>query len=289
MKLEVKVQISQIIARLKSVYPDARQAQQVAYWLLEKLLSKPVSSLFLESNLRLTVSQSKQLDNWLASLVDEHKPLAYILGNIPFLDLEILVEPPVLIPRLETEWWVNLLRQRLDPLKNEELKILDLCSGSGCIGLALAKYFFKSHVTMIDISPQACNLITKNIFHNKLDNVTVVQSDLTDVLTDQKFDLIVANPPYIPLVAYEHLDLSVRLWEAQNALISTEADLYIITKIIDLSPRYLHKKYENMPQLWLEIDVTQGEAVQQLMQANFDQVELLVDQFGNQRVIVGKN
>lgn len=283
------MQISQIITRLQPVYPDNKQAQQVAHWLLEKLLNCSLSQLLLKVDLQLTDLQIKRLDSWLIELVDQHKPLAYILGSVPFLDLEILVEPPVLIPRLETEWWVDLLRQRLVELQNEELKILDLCSGSGCIGLALAKYFSKSHVTLVDLSLQACDLIAKNILHNQLNNTIVIQSDLVAKLAGRKFDLIVANPPYIPQSAYEQLDLSVRLWEAQNALVAPVSDLHIIDKIINLAPQYLQKKYDKLPQLWIEIDVTQGEVVQHFMQTDFGQVEILLDQFGRQRVVIGKN
>lgn len=282
------MQISQIILRLSKIYPEYRQAQQVAYWLLEKLLNISTAQLLVQKELKLSVSQSQVLEKWLDQIISEHKPLAYILGSVPFLNLDILVEPPILIPRLETEWWVNVLLQRFESLQDADLKILDLCTGSGCIGLALAKYFPKSQVTLVDISQTACDLVVKNITHNKIKNAAVLQSDLYANLRNRKFDLIVANPPYIPVQAYVNLDLSVRLWEDRNALVAPEYDLQIIAKIINLAPNYLQKKQTNLPQLWVEIDCTQGQSVNDIMQRGFGQTELIVDQFDRQRVIVGK-
>jgi release factor glutamine methyltransferase len=282
------VQISQIIARLNPVYPEHRQAQQVAAWLLEKLLNLPGAQILTKQELLFSEQQAKILEEWLDQIINQHKPLAYILGNVPFLNLDILVEPPILIPRLETEWWIDVLIKRFNSLKDVDLKILDLCAGSGCIGLALAKYFPKSHVTLVDIAQPACDLVAKNMVHNKIENATVLQSDLYHELVDQKFDLIVANPPYIPAHSYANLDLSVRLWEDRRALVAPESDLQIIAKIIALAPHYLQKKYANLPQLWLEIDATQGKPVSDLMCVSFEQIELIVDQFDRQRVVVGK-
>lgn len=282
------MQISSIVLRLIAVYPQRQQAHQVALWLLEKLLGTSATQILVKKELKLSVPQTELLQHWLDQIINEHKPLAYILGNVPFLGLDVLLEPPILIPRAETEWWVALLIQRLSLFKDEKLKILDLCSGSGCIGLALAQYFSKSQVTLIDISSQACSLVAKNIAHNQLQNAFVLQSDLYTKLADQKFDLIVSNPPYVPLQKYEQLDLSVRLWEDQRALIAPESDLQIISQIIAHAPGYLQKKHRKLPQLWLEIDSTQGVQVSDLMQVNFDQTELIVDQFDRQRVVVGK-
>lgn len=283
--------LNQIAKRLLVIYPNPSQAQQVASWLLTAMTGFTHAQLLINDPI-LNTSQSILLENWLAQLIQEHKPLAYVLGHVPFLDLDILVAPPVLIPRLETEWWVNLLIQNLDKFKNEQLNILDLCSGSGCIGLALASAFPKSQVYLVDILPAACDLISKNAQHNQLANIVILQSDLYHVFINQhpgiKFDLIVANPPYIPAVDYQNLDLSVRLWEDRLALVAQASDLDIITKIISLAPQYLNSDFAELAQLWLEIDATQGLSAGDLMRTNFRQITLIEDQFGKDRVIVGK-
>ena len=271
------------------VYGNAQQAQQVALWLLEKLLKISISQILLVSDLELTLHQSQLLEQWLDELVNKHKPYQYILGSVPFLDLDVLVEPPILIPRLETEYWVNLLIQRFANFKNEQFKILDLCSGSGCIALSLAKFFRNSQVTAVDISHAACDLIVKNLAHNQITNVEVLQSDLCQKLSSQKFDLIIANPPYIPKLVYDKLEPSVKLWEDQQALVSPDHDLAIIANIIKLAPEYLQAKCTPISSLWLEVDSTQGDSVNTLMQGKFKQTELILDQFGRPRVIVGKN
>lgn len=282
------LELSNLTSRLLVVYSELSQAQQVAVWLLEKLLQVSSVQILTNLDLQLTAEQAHILDQWLEQLVEEHKPLQYILGNVPFLDLEILVEPPILIPRLETEWWVSSLTQQITALKNEPLKILDLCSGTGCIGLALASYFPNSQVTAVDISAQACALIAKNKQHNNISNLRIVHADLYAKLARQKYDLIVANPPYVPRLDYQNLDLSVRLWEDRLALVAPGEDLAVIKKIITLAPNYLQKKYADLPQLWLEIDATQGAVVVALMQAKFERVGEVLDQFGRQRVVIGK-
>ena len=284
--------LNQTATKLLVIYPNKSQAQQVASWLLTEITGVTHAQLLINDPV-LTTSQSILLENWLKQLIQEHKPLAYILGHVPFLDLDILVQPPILIPRLETEWWVNLLIQGFANFKNERLKILDLCSGSGCIGLALASAFAKSQVYLVDILPAACDLISKNAQHNQLTNVIILESDLYQDFINQKsgikFDLIIANPPYIPAADYQNLDLSVRLWEDRLALVAQGSDLGVIAKIISLAPHYLESDLFGLPQLWLEIDATQGHSAGDLMRANFNQVDLIEDQFGKNRVIVGKN
>lgn len=280
--------LKQIAQKLLTIYPDLNQAQQVASWLLEKLTGKSGAQILLEQDLSLTSEQESLLVHWLEQMIVAHQPVQYILGSVPFLNLDILVESPILIPRPETEYWLDLLLSDLKNFKNHDLKILDLCSGSGCIGLSLAKNFPNSQVVAVDISRQACDLIAKNKKHNLVENLEVVCGDLFASLAGQKFDLIVSNPPYIPAQDYQNLDLSVRLWEDRLALVAPGFDLSIITKIIAQAPDFLQLRYASLPRLWLEIDATQGLPVVALMQEKFGQVELVQDQFGRQRVVLGR-
>lgn len=280
--------LKQVSNKLLLVYPEQNQAQQVASWLLEKITGKTGAQILLEQDLSLTSEQFMLLASWLEQIVEQHKPVQYILGSVPFLNLDILVESPVLIPRLETEYWVGLLIERLNSFRPENLKILDLCSGSGCIGLALAKNLSNCQVTTVDISRQACDLIAKNQKHNSIKNLEIIWGDLFVNLAGKKFDLIVSNPPYVPAQDYAKLDLSVLRWEDRLALVAPETDLSIIVQIIAQAPKFLLNKYPELPKLLIEMDATQGALVTALMQEQFEQVELLKDQFDRQRVVIGK-
>lgn len=279
--------LDRYLPRLTSVYQDARQAQQVLVWLLEKVLEQSATQIWSQIQINLNPSQYTKLDHWIKQIVDHHQPFQYLIGSVPFLDLEILVESPTLIPRPETEWWVDLLRSQFKKLQLAPLKILDVGTGTGCIALSLAKFFTNSCVTAVDCSSIALELAQKNQIHNQIKNVQFILSDLYQSLAD-KYDLVVSNPPYISQTDYLKLEASVRNWEDYQALVSPEHDLSLIEKIIDLSPHYLQHQYAELPQLWLEIDSSQGSRVQTKMNAHFKNSLLLQDQFKRPRVVIGK-
>lgn len=120
------------------------------------------------------------------------EPSAYIVGRVTFNGIDIKVDPRVLIPRMETEELVMDLCQRFD-FSNR--KILDLCCGSGCIGLSVAKRFPLSDVTMSDISDDALALAEENRKENDVSNVRLIKSDFLEDIEDT-FDFIISNPPY---------------------------------------------------------------------------------------------
>jgi release factor glutamine methyltransferase len=147
-------------------------------------------------------------------------------GNQPFGQLDLLVEPPVLIPRPETEEWVYKLINEIKASGQDDrpAKVLDLCSGSGCIGLALASELPRFRVTGLDINSKAVELAQKNASRNRVNNVVFEEVDLFDnqAMTNLKlgqFDIVVSNPPYIPPTEYLQLDRSVRDYEDPRALV----------------------------------------------------------------------
>lgn len=121
-------------------------------------------------------------------------PSAYLIGEVDFAGLTLFVTPDVLIPRMETEEMVLRIVEERD-LSGRS--VLDLCAGSGCIGLALAKAFPQARVTLSDISPSALSIARKNGERNGIENAEFVQSDWLDGI-ENSYDLIVSNPPYIP-------------------------------------------------------------------------------------------
>ncbi|KAI8905001.1 S-adenosyl-L-methionine-dependent methyltransferase [Gorgonomyces haynaldii] len=147
-------------------------------------------------------------------------PLQYLLKTQPFLSLELYVRKPVLIPRWETEQWTETLIQRLDSQK--QLRILEIGTGSGCIGLSLSKYL-DCHVISIDQSPKAVKLARLNQRKHNITNIEILEMDLFDLKPfPHQFDLIVSNPPYIPPSEYESLDPQVKDWEDKAALLSND-------------------------------------------------------------------
>lgn len=240
--------------------------------LLQKLTAKTHAELLLKRNdLSLTPEQKQTLKQWTYQLDHKHKPLQYILGDVPFCNLTIQVKKPILIPRPETEEWCTWLIEKLQPIKNEQLRILDLCTGSGCIALALAKALPESTVIGIDINPEAISLANTNKKLNKIINVNFVQSNLYEKLTRQTFDIIVSNPPYISENEYKELEPTVREWEDKKALVADAEGFAIHKKIIEHAKDFLRnnkllEKY-NIPQIVMEFGKGQEEQMKHLLKA----------------------
>lgn len=275
--------------QLLTIYDDATLCRQYAWWLLEALTKQNKAQLIIAEKIKLSAAQEEQLNQWLDELIKQHKPLQYILGSVPFNDLEILVEPPILIPRPETEEWCLNLIEQLKKLPKKKLSILDLCSGSGCIALSLAKAFPAAHVYALDISEAAIALGKKNAQHNSITNVTFIQSDLfTNLPHNTRFDIIVSNPPYIARKAWEQLDESVKDWEDERALVANDDGLALIKKIISQSRTYL-RATPGIPNLLIEIGYDQGPAVVELFKRDgFVQAQILKDLEGKDRVVQGR-
>ena len=259
--------------------------EQQAWWLLEKLTGKSQSKLMTQETVDLSPEKLTKLQDWLEDIVFNSQPIQYILGSVPFHEIDVLCKPPVLIPRPETEDWVSKLILQLQPYKDKPLKILDLCTGSGCIGLALAHALPNAQVVMSDIAEHALMLAQENKLHNSVANCTIVPSNLFEAVSDYApFDIIVSNPPYIPMKAYRDLDPSVKEWEDRLALEAGRDGLSIIKKIIEQAPNYLssRNKAVDFPQLLIEIDHTQAEAVTDLLKhAGFN--DIVIDKDLHQR------
>ena len=286
--------IAEIKNRLLSVYPDPELCQQYAWWTLQAITDRSHSELVSNPHIPLTEEQKNKLFHWLDALINAHMPIQYLLGSVPFADLEILVKEPTLIPRPETEEWVLELIQKLLPLRDKKLHILDLCTGTGCIALALAKALPEASVLATDISPDALTLAEKNARHNKVENITFLFSNLFDALPEShRFDLIVCNPPYIAPEEWKSLDRSVTAWEDERALVAADAGLFLIKKIIAQAPAYIKVNCliaeKKIPQLMIEIGHTQAPAVVALMeQAGYTQITTHIDLEHKNRVVSGR-
>ncbi len=273
-----------ILDIIKLITNQTQLSEQQAWWLLEFITKSTRSHLQFSSD-ELTKLQQENLNSYIKQLTIEHKPLAYILGWVPFLDLTIKVVPPTLIPRPETEFWVHELITTLQIVNLEQFTILDIGTGSGCIALSLAQAFPQAQIYAVDIAQSALDLAQENAKINKISNITFIKSNLFDQLpTGLKFDLIVSNPPYINPTA--QLENSVLNWEDHGALFAPNQGLQIIEKILHQAPLWLKKNNGLKYQLIVEIDASQGDAVKNLAQeCGFKNALICKDQFDRNRTL----
>jgi protein-(glutamine-N5) methyltransferase, release factor-specific len=275
--------LKKIITHLLPLYADQEIATANAWWILESITKKSKTTLLL-TRYTLTKHEKAQLQEWLHALLIKQMPLQYLVGEIPFLNLILTVRPPILIPRPETEAWCAHLIEQLHTIP-PNFTILDMCTGSGCIGLALAQALAHAHVTALDIDPRACTLAQENALKNSIKNYKIIESDLFSALPKAaKFDLIVANPPYISFEVWQTLENHVKLWEAQHALAAHDQGLALIRAIISGA----HKHLKQNARLAIEIGYDQGIVVKNIMREHgFHQVQIQQDLSGHDRVVTG--
>ena len=209
----------------------------------------------------------------------EHVPLQYIIGEQEFMGLKFKVNSNVLIPRQDTETLVEEALKHIKP----GMKVLDLCTGSGCIIVSIAKNVPDIVCFGTDISKQALLVAKENAKRNDVE-VELKRSDLFDNITGT-FDVIVSNPPYIATAEIASLMPEVRDFEPIEALDGKEDGLYFYRIIIEKSMDFLNPD----GYVCLEIGYDQGSAVSLLMkQAGFTDVIVIKDLAGLDRVVKGR-
>lgn len=186
----------------------------------------------------------------------EGEPFGYIVGKLEFLKCDLVVTPAVLIPRQETEILADKI---VTALKSEALagkRLLDLCCGSGCLGLALKNAYPELDVTLSDLSPEALQVAHENGKRNEL-AVTYLNGNLLEPVQGQKFDFIVCNPPYISEASYGELSPEVKDFEPKTALLAGKTGLEIYQQLATALPAVLNSGGK----VWFEIGFDQGETV----------------------------
>jgi ribosomal protein L3 glutamine methyltransferase len=174
----------------------------------------------------------------LAQRVEDRVPLPYLMGYIEFAGLYFNINRQVLIPRSP---FAELIISGFQPWVEEVQveRVLDLCTGSGCIGIACAYAFPESEVLISDISEKALDVAQSNIdYHHCQSQVTAVKSDLFAALQDEKFDLIVSNPPYVSQTEYASLPSEYK-HEPKLALETGDEGLALVTRILREARKYL--------------------------------------------------
>ena len=208
-----------------------------------------------------------------------HKPAQYIIGQADFYGMQLKVDDRVLIPRPETEELVELI---LAENSEENLKVLDIGTGSGAIALALAKNRAAWSVTAADISQEALDLASENAKVQKL-NIFFKKSDCFAEISE-KYDIIVSNPPYISREDESEVSLNVLHSEPHLALFADEDGLAIYRRIAEDAKDYL----KDGGKIYLEIGYKQGQSVPELFRKYLPEkrVRTLKDQFGQDRMVV---
>lgn len=209
----------------------------------------------------------------------EHIPLQYIIGEQEFMGLRFKVNSNVLIPRQDTETLVEQVLKVVKP----GMKVLDLCTGSGCVLISVLKNAPELTGMGSDISKTALLVAKENAKLHEVD-AEWVRSDLFDNITET-FDVIMANPPYIPTGEILSLMPEVLDFEPENALDGGADGLDFYRKITEQVKDYLNPG----GYVYMEIGYDQGEAVSELMRnAGFSEVEVIKDLARNDRVVKGK-
>ena len=207
-----------------------------------------------------------------------HEPLQYIEEYVPFYSISLKVDERCLIPRPETEYLVQIIKDNIESPK----KVLDVGTGSGCIALMMKSIFPNSEVTGIDISEEAIKLANENSKLNSLE-VSFFQSNLLENVEESDHDLIVANLPYIPTENLNELDREVIDYEPLTALNGGKDGLEIISNLI----HQLEEKDYKKVNLFLEIDSRKSSETLELLNS-WDEVKLLEDLAEKDRYVFAK-
>lgn len=230
---------------------------------------------------------SEDIKKTYLDFIDKRKndiPVSYITNQKEFMSLEFYVDRNVLIPRPDTE----ILVEHIIDLGIKEAKILDLCSGSGCIGISLAHYIKGAQVSMADISDIALEISKKNA-ENILSSLENVRFYKKDVLNDdfssfKEYDILVSNPPYIDKKTIKTLGKNVLDFEPHLALDGGEDGLVFYRKISEIAPKIL----KSGGVLAFEIGDTQAKDVYNIMEENgFSNIKTIKDLAGKDRVLEG--
>ncbi|MGN0961264.1 MAG: peptide chain release factor N(5)-glutamine methyltransferase [Christensenellales bacterium] len=269
------------MCKVKEILQNARQQ------LIENNILSGVDAEFLLAHI-LNVSRSQLIA--IDSITDEqfnhfkelltrrlkHEPMDSIIGFTDFLGVKIPFNKNVLTPRQETEIMVdNIIR---DNIQNQNIEILDLCSGSGCIGLALSKHL-DANVTLADISQKAIIISRQNATINNI-KVNIISSNLFDNIAG-KFDIIVSNPPYIPSNDLERLEIEVKDYDPSLALDGGIDGLDFYRAIIAKAPDYLKKD----GLIYLEMGIGESLDIYKLLTDSFKDIEIFKDYSGIERYI----
>jgi release factor glutamine methyltransferase len=239
-----------------------KQELESARFFAEEVLSAALNikrfELYLEHDRPLTEGELERCRQFVRRKA-KREPVPYMTGYVDFYNCQIEISQDALIPRQETELFVDKIAQ---DLKKRDLKgksLWDVCTGSGCIGIALKKQFPELAVFLSDISPQALALARRNCQKNGVE-AAILEGDLLTPFEGQKCHFFVCNPPYVANEQLDDLEPEVRDWEPKLALMGGPQGLDFYRRLTQELPSYLYPNAK----IWLEIGADQGALVKTL-------------------------
>ena len=270
-------------SELSELYTEAESAQLYSVFLYEKTgFDRFQQRRF--AHQELLISDEEELKEIIEEL-KIGKPYQQILGHTEFYGKKFFVDENVLIPRPETEELVELAKIEIQNLKSkiQNLKLLDIGTGSGIIPITLKKHFPNAEISAIDISEKALEIAQKNAdFHKK--EINFIQADFLNTELTEKYDIIISNPPYIGIEENIEIEDSVKGFEPNIALFSPTSDALIFYKKIAKDGE---KHLNENGMIFLEINQKLGKETLELFQ-NFSESQLIKDLSGNDRFIFAK-
>ena len=265
---------------IKSNIEDANTKISI---LLQYLLSMSKTEIMLHENMELDETQKEEIFKRVEEII-EGKPIQYITHHQEFMGLDFYVDENVLIPQPDTEILVEEALHMINR-KNENIRILDLCTGSGAIAVSIENYALDRNIIKIyasDICAEALEIARKNaILNNEETNIRFIKSNMFENIND-KFDIIVSNPPYIETQTIANLSKEVQN-EPHIALDGGEDGLDFYRIIAKEAKKHLNRN----GWILLEIGYNQKESVSNLLQEEkYENITCIKDLNGNDRVIM---
>jgi release factor glutamine methyltransferase len=250
--------------------------------LLSFVLQTKRSKLPLMRSQKLTDIQVSQYREYILRR-SKREPAAYITELAGFMDFEFKVNKNVLIPRPETEILVETALKLAK--KENKNSVLDLCTGSGCIAVSLAKLGKFKDITASDISDSALDIAKENARINRVLDINFVKSDVFSEIGGRSFDIIVSNPPYISPEEYDALEFELK-YEPEIALTAKDSGLFFYKKIADKAGKYLR----NNGFILIELNAYKAGEIKQIFStAGYKNIEIIKDYAGLSRILKAKN
>jgi release factor glutamine methyltransferase len=281
-KMNSKQLYRNFLVELQTVY-DLNEATVITDWVFENianikkadLIKNPLQKVPQPVLIKLAAKQEELL---------QHKPVQYVMGNTTFYNMQFQVNDKVLIPRPETEEMTNLVINNYR-FEQKQLSILDVGTGSGCIAVAIKKHLPSSKVIALDVSEDALDIARANAISNK----TNIQCTLFDFLDESRwpelmlFDIIISNPPYIPVNEKKLMDKNVVDYEPHNALfVPDNQPLLFYEKIAKFGRNHLNYNGK----IFVETHEDYTKEVAALFSATYQQVLIKKDLFGKERMVI---
>ena len=261
-------------------------AEQEALWIVQHVLRLPAHHVVIDRDRLLASTELADVKGLVQRRVGR-EPLQYIFGTQEFCGLEFHVNPAVLIPRPETELLVEYVAQRISA--EQSATIVDVCTGSGCIAVAIARQRPRARLIATDLSSRSLDVARQNaIRHSVGERIIWLEGNLLGALAGQKLegqvDVIVSNPPYIAEADWAILQPEVRLFEPRGALVAGPQGTELHERLLQEACRYLSPGGA----LILEIGAGQARAIRQIVEqiSGYRFHRLVYDEAGLERVVI---